>query len=144
MPKPHSVTRVRIRVVSGGDPAPVLELVEQALDEVAPFVFGAVVRDRRAAVGFGRDHCLDIGLSDLFADGVGIVTAIREEGLDPVADHAEQRRKAVHIMRLSRRQNEAKRTSLGIASGVKLGGEAAARPAKRLGFLSPLFMPTAQ
>jgi hypothetical protein len=131
-------------VVPCGDPAPVLELVEQALDEVAPFVFGAIVGDRRSAVGFGRDHRLDIGPGDLFADGIGIVTAIRKEGLDPVADHTEQRRKAVHIMRLSRRQNETEWTSLGIASGVKLGGEAAARPTKRLGFLSPLFMPTAQ
>lgn len=76
--------------------------------------------------------------------GVGIVTAIRKEGVDPVAGHAEQRRKAVPIMRLSRRQNEARRTSLGIASGVKPGGEAAARPAKRLGFLKSLVMPTAQ
>ena len=68
-------------------------------------------------------------------------------GDDPrraTAGNAEQRRKAVPIMRLSRRQNEARRTSLGIASGVKPGGEAAARPAKRLGFLKSLFMPTAQ
>lgn len=33
---------------------------------------------------------------------------------------------------------------LRIASGMELGGEAAARSAKRLGLLCPLFMPTAQ
>ncbi len=102
------------------------------------------MRDRVSAVAFGRDHGLDIGLGDLFADGVGIVTTICEEGLDLVADHAEQRRKAMHIVGLARRQYEAEREAPGIASGVELGGEAAARSAKRLGFLSPLFMPTAQ
>ena len=70
-------------VVPCGDPAPVLELVKQALDEIAPFVFDAIVGDRRSAVGFGRDHRLDIGPGDLFADGVGVVTAIRKEGSRP-------------------------------------------------------------
>ena len=102
------------------------------------------MRDRVSAVAFGRDHGLDIGLGDLFADGVGIVTTICEEGLDLVADHTKQRRKALHIMGLTRRQYEAEREPSSIASGVELGGEAAARSAKRLGFLSPLFMPTAQ
>ncbi len=35
-------------VVAGGDPAPVLEFVEQPLDEIAPFVFGPVVREMGA------------------------------------------------------------------------------------------------
>jgi len=39
-------------VVTGGDPPPVLELVEEALDLVAPFVFGFIVRDRLAPVAF--------------------------------------------------------------------------------------------
>ena len=83
------------------------------------------MRDRVPAVVFGGDHGLDIGLGDLFADDVGIVTAIREERLDLVADHAEQRRKALHIVGLARCQHEAKRAAPGIASGVELGAEAA-------------------
>jgi hypothetical protein len=47
-------------------------------------------------------------------------------------------------VRFSTRQDEAERAALGVATGVELGGEAAARSAKRLGFLSPLFMPAAQ
>jgi len=91
-----------------------------------------------------RDHGLSARDGDLGTDGVGVVTAISEQGMDPVSDHAEQRAKALHIMRLSRRQHEAERTAFRIASGMELGGEAAARSAKRLGLLSPLFMPTAQ
>jgi hypothetical protein len=142
------VTGTKPLQVQGGDPSPILELVEETLGEVAPFILGAVVWDRVSAVAFGRDHGLDISLGDLFADGVGIVTTICEEGLDLVADHAEhhaeQRRKTMHIVGLARRQYEAERETPGIASGVELGSEAAARSAKRLGFLSALFMPTAQ
>lgn len=45
---------------------------------------------------------------DLLADGVGIVAAVGEEGFDAVADHPEQRRKALHIVRLAGRQHEAR------------------------------------
>jgi hypothetical protein len=41
-------------------------------------------------------------------------------------------------------QDEAERAAFGVAAGVELGGEAAARSAKRLGFLSPFFVPAAQ
>jgi len=47
-------------------------------------------------------------------------------------------------VRLSVSQDEAERPPLRIAPGMELGGEAAARSAKRLGLLRPLFMPTAQ
>lgn len=82
-------------IVSGGDPAPVFELVEQSLDQVAPAVFGPVVQSRRAAVGLGADHRFDSCFGDLVTDGVGIVAAISKEGLDPITDHAEQRSKAL-------------------------------------------------
>ncbi len=100
--------------------------------------------DRVAAVAFGGDYRLDMGFGDLFADSVGIVTAIRKERLDLVADHPEQGRKPVHIVGLPWRQDVSEWTPLSITSGVELGGEPAARSAKRLGFLSPFFMPTAQ
>ncbi|GEM_PF-1265272 len=131
-------------IVSGRNAPPVLEFVEQALDQVAPFVFGAVVRDGVAPVDLGRDHRLDARCLDLLADRIGIVAPIGQEGLDPVGYHAEQRSEALHIVRLSGCQHEAEREASGIASCVKLGAEAASRSAKRLGLLSPLFMPTAQ
>src|SRR3546814_11369017 len=56
-------------VVTGGNAPPVLELAEQALDEVAPAVLRTVVRDWRATVALGGDHRLDIGL--------GVCVAVR-------------------------------------------------------------------
>lgn len=69
---------------------------------------------------------------------------VGEERLDLVGDHPEQRREALSIMRLSARQDEAWRSAFRIAPGMEPGCETAARSAKRLGLLSPLFMPTAQ
>lgn len=121
-----------------------LELVEEALDLITPFVFGFVVRDRLTSVALCRNDGFDVGLGDLFANGISVITLVGEKRLDPVGDHPEQRRKALNVMRLSGGQDEAERAAFRIASGMKLGGEAAARSAKRLGLLSPLFMPTAQ
>jgi hypothetical protein len=103
-----------------------------------------VMRDRIAAIALGRDHRFNASGRDLLADGVGIVAAIGQECLDPLADHSEQGPKALHIMRLAGRQHEAEREAPRVASGVQLGGEASARSAESLGLLSPLFMPTAQ
>jgi hypothetical protein len=65
-------------IVSGSDPSPVLELdasdvpsraVEEALDEIAPAIFLAVMGRWVAAVAFGWDHSLDfcIGHSSAMA-----------------------------------------------------------------------------
>ena len=97
-----------------------------------------------AAVAPCGDHSLDAGSDDLLADGIGVIAAVGEERFDPIADHPEQRCKALNVVRLAGRQHEAEWEASGIASCVKLGAEAASRSAKRLGLLSPLFMPTAQ
>ncbi len=131
-------------VVSVCDPAPVLELVEQALDEVAPAILSPVVRRGRFAIAFGGDDGLDPGPGDLVADGIGIIALVRQERLDLVGNHPEERRKTIDVVGLAGRQYEAERAAFGIAPGVEFGGEATTRSAKRLGFLSPLFMPTAQ
>lgn len=131
-------------VVAGGDPAPVLQLVEQPLDQVSQAVFLPVVRNGIAAVALCGDHRLDAGSRDLITDGIGVIAAISEERLDPALDHPEQWGKTLHVMRLSRRQDEAEREALGFASGMELGGEASSRSAEALCLLSPLFKPTAQ
>lgn len=60
----HEIDKAEVRflgfVVSGCDAPPVLELVEQTLDEVAPAVFFAVVRDRIAPVALGGDDRLSV------------------------------------------------------------------------------------
>ena len=128
----------------GGNPAPVLELAEQALDEIAPAVFRAIVRDGYAAVAFGRDNRFDAGCGKFCADGVGIIALVGEQCLDAVTEHSEQRAETLHVVCLTRRQDEAERPAAPIAAGVQFDGEAAARPAKPLGLLIPFFSPTAQ
>jgi hypothetical protein len=95
-------------------------------------------------VALGGNDGLDVCLGEFVADGIAVIAFVPEEGLDLVADHPKERRKPVDVVRLSWRQNEAERSALGIASGVEFGGKATPRSAERLGFLSPLFMPTAQ
>jgi hypothetical protein len=131
-------------VVACGDTAPVLQLVEQALDKVAPTVFLAIMRGGSAAVAFGGDDRLDTGFGDFLADGVGVIALVRQERLNTVGDHSKQRAEALNIVRLAGCQDEAERAAFCVAPRMEFGGEAAARSAKRLGFLSPLFMPTAQ
>jgi len=63
-------------VISGGDASPVLEFIEQALDEIAPAVFGSIVKEKSAAVAFGRDDGFDFGLGKLLANDVGIITFV--------------------------------------------------------------------
>ena len=102
------------------------------------------MRDGPAPVAFRRNDGLDAGIGDLLANGIGIIAFVGKECLDPVSDHSKQRREALDVVRLPRRQHKAERAAFGVASGMELGGEAAARSAKRVGRLSPLFMPTAQ
>ena len=102
------------------------------------------MQDGISAVAPGRDYRLHSSLFGLLADGISVITTISKESIDLIVDQAEQRSKAVHIMRLSRRQHEARREPPGIASGVELGGKPDSRPARPLCLLSPLFMPTAQ
>ena len=85
---------------------PVLELAEQALDEIAPTVFLAIMRDRHAAVTFGWNDRLDIRLGEFLADGIGVIALIGKQGLNPVSQHPEQGPEALHVVGLARRQDE--------------------------------------
>ena len=123
----------------GGNSAPVLELAEQALDEIAPAVFRAIVRNGYAAIAFGGDDHLDAGCGKFCVDGVGIIALVGEQCLDAVTEHPELRAETLHVVCLTRRQDEAERPTMPIAAGVQFGGEADARPARPLGLLIPFF-----
>jgi len=73
------------------------------------------MQDGISAVAPGRDYRLHSSLFGLLADGISVITTISKESIDLIVDQAEQRSKAVHIMRLSRRQHEARREPSGIA-----------------------------
>jgi hypothetical protein len=81
---------------------------------------------------------------DLLADGVGIIAAIGQQCFGLVGNHPEQRAEALHIVSFAGRQDETERAALSITGGVELCRETASRSTKRLGRLSPFFMPTAQ
>jgi DNA modification methylase len=135
---------IRFLTDKDGHAAPVLQLAEHALDKIAPTVFLAVVRDRYPAVALGRDDRLDACCFDLGADGAGVIALVGQQGLDTVGGHPEQRPEALDVVRLAGRQDEAEGPAVSVASGMELGGEAAARAAKPLVLLIPLFSPTAQ
>ena len=102
------------------------------------------MRGRGTAIALCRDDRLDVGLGNLLADGVCVIAFVGEQSLDPAGDHPEQGSKALRVVGLSGRQYEAERSAFRVTARMELGGEAASRSAKRLGLLSPLFMPTAQ
>ena len=95
------------------------------------------MREGDAAIAFRRDDGFDTGCGQLGADGICVVTLVGEQRVDAFIEHSEQRTEAFHIVRLARRQDEAKRSPVPIAAGVELGGEAPARAAKPLGLLIP-------
>lgn len=78
-----------------------------------------------APVDLGRDHRLDASGLDLFADCIGVVAPISQEGLDAVGYHAEQRGEALHIVRLPRCQHKVEGKASGIAPCVELRRKAA-------------------
>ena len=102
------------------------------------------MRDRFTSVALGRDDGFDFGCSQFLTDGIGVVAFVGQQRLDLVGDQAQQWAKALDVVGLPRGQDKAERATFGVAPGVEFGAEATARSAKRLGFLSPLFMPTAQ
>ena len=102
------------------------------------------MESRIAAPSLGGDDRLDAVKGDLLADGVGVVAALGQQRSRLVGDHPEQRAEALHVVGLAGRQDEPERATFAVAGGVELRCEAAARSAKRLGRLSPFFMPTAQ
>lgn len=111
-------------VVSGGDTAEVLELAEEALDEVAFAVETLAEAGLPFAIGFGWD----VGHRALrlyqVADAVGVISLVgQDDGM---------RRKLIQqlvcggrIVGLARCQAEPDREPLGIDDRVDLGGEAA-------------------
>lgn len=62
------------------DPSPVLKLAEQAPDAAALAVLHSIVRCGVAAVAFGGDDRLDLGIGQLLADSVGVVAFVGEQG----------------------------------------------------------------
>lgn len=133
-------------VVSGGQAAPLLELVDAALDGVAPLV-GLTVERRRAApeaaqplaigdlVGGLRDHRPDPAPTEMGANRAGRVRLVREDyvGCRPGSADRSRNPNPCHdlcefgcVTGLARSNDERERSAAAVGREVDLRGQAAA------------------
>ena len=122
-------------VVTRGYAAEVLELVEEALDEVALAIEREIAGAEALAVGLGRDHRGDAPL------GQAVDEPIASKALSPIkaAVSAASVSVSAHaIMRLARREHQFDGIAQGIDERVDFGGQSAARAADGLLF-APFF-----
>ena len=123
---------------AGKDPPVVLHEAEQELDLVALLVELPVGRTLLEAGGFRRDHRQGASGRDGLQDGVGVVGLVGDHRLGGKA--VEQGQGLRRVALLPGGQAEGERVAEGVSGSVQLGGEAAARAAKRLltfGFFAP-------
>jgi len=95
------------------------------------------------AVGLGRDQRLAAALFDVVADGIAVEAAVAEHLLGIVVNLLHQGRVGGHVVRLTGGDHDGDGQAFGVAAGVDLSGEAAARAAEGVP-LNPPFPPAAQ
>jgi hypothetical protein len=128
-------------VVSGGDTSEVLQLVEQALDEVAPSVEGVVDRALLPSVALGRDVRPGAVFGDQIEDGLGVIAAVGD-GIGGRIEAVEQDGHGGFVGRLTRGQDEPDRQAVGIGDGVDLRAQSSTRPTDGV-IRAPFFPPAA-
>lgn len=127
-------------VESGGDASEVLELVEEALDEVALPVEIAIDRSLDLDVALGRDMGLPTSGADQVDQRSRVVPAIcdegsgRRQGLDQARCHG-------LVGGLAGREQQSDRQSLFVDNGVDLGAQSSTRTAN--GVIRTPFLPPA-
>ena len=107
-----------------------LELVEEALDEVALAIEGEVGRSGLLAVGLRRDDRRDVTPLERFDERVGVISLVGDQSLGPEA--FEQRLGLRDVGGLPRRQRQRDRVAERIDDSMDLGRQAAARAADGL------------
>ena len=105
-------------IVAGGESAVLLELVEEALDEIALTVEGEIGFARLATIGFRGDDGCDATLLERLDQRVGVITLIGEKGFG--LDLVEQRHRLRDIGRLARRERQRHGVAERIDNGVDL------------------------
>jgi hypothetical protein len=125
-------------VVASGDPAELLEPLEEVFDQATPFVHLGVVRDRRFAVRLRRNHGQGASVIESGAQGVLVERLVGDESIK--IDARYQRLDPDAVVPLARQQDEARQIAQRIDERDDLGGQPAARPADGL-ILSPPFAP---
>lgn len=116
-----------------------LDLVDEAFDEVALFIELFVIWRRIAARGKGRDHRVYTE-REISPDSVGIVCLICDDVLGHEA--VDQGLGLCAVVSLAGRKDEAQRVAEGVDGDMDFRGRAAARAADGLSF-GPPFPPAA-
>ena len=114
-----SKERIGELVVARGDAAVLLDLVEEALDEIALAVEGEVGLARLLAVGLGWDDRRDATLLEILDERICVVALVGDDGLR--LEVLEQRPGLRDVGRLSRRERKRDGVAESIDDGVDLG-----------------------
>jgi hypothetical protein len=125
----------------------VLELVHQALHQVALPIDVRIVRRGMRAPASRGDHRLGTPFLDGLAEAVGVIVPVGQHLLDLVEGRGvEQVVGLGQVMGLAGRQREVLRLAQGLRAQMDLGAEPASAAAQRLLRLAPLFVgaPAAQ
>ena len=110
-------------MVAGGESAVLLELVEEALDEIALSIQGEVGLARLFSVGLGRNDGRDVAFYKRLDQRVAVIAFVSQECLG--IDLIEQRFGLTDIGRLARRERQRNWVTERIDNGVDLGRQAA-------------------
>ncbi len=129
-------------VVSGCDASPILELAEQAFDDVSALIGGAIERVWHAPRGGGGNGRSDLPMLEPSAQTVGVVGLVRKHALW-LSDGAEKRNGHDDVGDVSWRQRESDRSAAIIGQSMDLARPSAPRAADRF-FKLPLFEPLAE
>src|SRR5216683_21757 len=121
-----------------GDALELLELAEEVLDQMTPFVHVGVDLERGGAARMLRDHNLGAALVEVGDDVVAVEGLVSDQGTE--LDALDQRRDSHRVVALSRQQHESDEVAQGIGEGQDFGRHAALGFADGLA-LSPPFAP---
>jgi hypothetical protein len=118
----------------------VLELAEEAFDQVSLTIDAAIDGSMDDALAGRRDVGLGAGRPDQFEQGIGIVASV---GDDVAAFEAgQQLRRGAQVVGLSGGQQEPDRQAIFVDDGVDLGAQSSTRTADGVIF-APFFPPAA-
>ena len=124
--------------VSRGDAPELLEIVEEILDEMAPFVHPEVARDRAHPIGLGWNYGHGASAVQFGADPVDVEGLVGQQGLE--VDPLDQRRNADAVVALAGKQQEARQVAERIDERDDFRRQPASRSADGL-ILSPPLAP---
>src|SRR5215208_2472920 len=132
----HGLEAVVGFVGAHGDTLELLQLAEEVLDQMTPFVHLGVDRELRGAARMLRDHDLSAARVEIGDDVVAVEGLVGDQGAE--RDALDQRRDPHRVETLSRQQDESDEIAQGIGESQDLGCHAALGLADGLALSPPV------